>query len=129
MLFILESSEQAKAAIGKRITVVGYPDGRLAICYRGVELAYRIFDKIQQVDQGARLSRTSGSAPRSPSSATSSCAAINPTLACSRSAKLFYEPNGLSPLGKNTGSGFACSYSRAPVGRCATPEASRPPAA
>jgi hypothetical protein len=33
--------------------VVDYPDGRLAIRYRGVELAYRTFDKIQQVDQGA----------------------------------------------------------------------------
>jgi hypothetical protein len=52
-MFILEPSEQAKAAIGKRLTVVDYPDGRLAIRYRGVELAYRTFDKIQQVDQGA----------------------------------------------------------------------------
>ena len=33
--------------------MVDYPDGRLAICYHGVELAYRIFDKIQPVDQGA----------------------------------------------------------------------------
>jgi len=53
VLFILEPTEHAKAAIGKRVTVVDYPDGRLAICYRGVELAYRTFDKIQQVDQGA----------------------------------------------------------------------------
>ena len=53
VLFILEPSEQAKAAIGKRVTVVDYPDGRLAIRYRGVEFAYRTFDKIQQVDQGA----------------------------------------------------------------------------
>jgi hypothetical protein len=53
VLFILEPSEQAKAAIGKRVTVVDYPDGRLSIRYRGVELAYRTFDKIQQVDQGA----------------------------------------------------------------------------
>lgn len=30
-----------------------YPDGRLAIRCRGIELAYRTFDKIQQVDQGA----------------------------------------------------------------------------
>ena len=39
VLFILEPSEPAKAGIGKRITVVDHPDGRLAICYRGVELA------------------------------------------------------------------------------------------
>jgi transposase len=53
VLFIVESSEQAKTAIGKRVTVVDYPDGRLSIRYRGVELAYRTFDKIRQVDQGA----------------------------------------------------------------------------
>jgi len=53
ILFILEPSEPAKAAIGKRVTVVDYPDGRLSIRYRGVELAYRTFDKVRQVDQGA----------------------------------------------------------------------------
>jgi transposase len=53
ILFILEPSEPAKAAIGKRVMVVDYPDGRLSIRYRGVELAYRTFDKIRQVDQGA----------------------------------------------------------------------------
>ena len=53
VLFILEPSEQAKTAIGRRVTVVDYPDGRLSIRYRGVELAYRTFDKIRQVDQGA----------------------------------------------------------------------------
>ena len=46
VMFIVEPSEQAKAAIGKRVTVVDYPDGRLSIRYRGVELAYRTFDKI-----------------------------------------------------------------------------------
>jgi hypothetical protein len=51
--FILEPSETAKAAIGKRVTVVDYPDGRLSIRYRGFELAYRTFDKRRQVDQGA----------------------------------------------------------------------------
>jgi hypothetical protein len=53
VLFILEPSDQAKAAIGKRVTVADHPDGRLVIRYNGVELAYRTFDKIQQVDQGA----------------------------------------------------------------------------
>ena len=37
----------------KRVTVVDYPDGRLSIRHQGVELTYRTFDKIQQVDQGA----------------------------------------------------------------------------
>ena len=53
ILFILEPVEQAKAAIGKRVTVVDYPDGRLSILYKGIELTYRTFDKIQQVEQGA----------------------------------------------------------------------------
>jgi len=53
VMFILEPSEQAKTAIGKRVTVVDYPDGRLAIRYRGVELAYRTFDKVRQVSQAA----------------------------------------------------------------------------
>ena len=53
VMFILEPNEPAKAAIGKRVTVVDYPDGRLAIRYRGVDLAYRTFDKIRQVSQAA----------------------------------------------------------------------------
>jgi hypothetical protein len=53
VVFILEPSEQATAAIGKRVTVVDYPDGRLAIRYRGVDLAYRTFDKVRQVSQAA----------------------------------------------------------------------------
>ena len=53
VIFILEPSEQATAAIGKRVTVVDYPDGRLSIRYKGVDLAYRTFDKLRQVDQGA----------------------------------------------------------------------------
>jgi hypothetical protein len=53
VMFILEPSEQAKTAIGKRVTVVDYPDGRLSIRYRGVELAYRSFDKVRQVSQAA----------------------------------------------------------------------------
>ena len=53
VMFILEPNEQAKAAIGKRVTVVDYPDGRLAIRYRGVDLTYRTFDKLRQVSQAA----------------------------------------------------------------------------
>jgi hypothetical protein len=53
VIFILEPSDQAKAAIGKRVTVVDHPDGRLSIRYKGVELAYRTFDKLRQVAQGA----------------------------------------------------------------------------
>ena len=45
VMFILEPSEPAKAAIGKYVTVFDYPDGRLAIRYNGVDLAYRTFDR------------------------------------------------------------------------------------
>ena len=53
VLFILEPSETAQDAIGKRVTVVDYPDGRIAVRYQGKELAYRTFDKIQKVNQAA----------------------------------------------------------------------------
>ncbi|MGH7095024.1 MAG: ISNCY family transposase [Stellaceae bacterium] len=53
VIFIVEPSEPAKAAIGKRVTVLDYPDGRLSIRYKGVELAYRTFDKLRQVSQAA----------------------------------------------------------------------------
>jgi transposase len=53
ILFIVAPTDQAKAAIGKRVTVIDYPDGRLAIRYRGIELAYRTFDKLRQVSQAA----------------------------------------------------------------------------
>ena len=43
VIFILEPSEPAKAAIGKYVTVFDYPDGRLAIRHNGVDLAYRTF--------------------------------------------------------------------------------------
>jgi hypothetical protein len=49
----LPLAENRGAAIGKRVTVADYPDGRLSIRYKGVELAYRTFDKIRQVDQSA----------------------------------------------------------------------------
>ena len=49
MIFIVEPSEPAKAAIGKYVNVFDYPDGWLAIRY----LAYRTSDKVRQVDQGA----------------------------------------------------------------------------
>jgi hypothetical protein len=52
VIFILEPSEEAKAAIGKRVSVLDYPDGRLAIRYNGVALAYRAFDKVRRVNQG-----------------------------------------------------------------------------
>jgi hypothetical protein len=48
LIFVLEPREPAKAAIGKRVTVVDYLDGRVAIRYNGAGLAYRTFDKVCQ---------------------------------------------------------------------------------
>jgi hypothetical protein len=53
VLFILEPSDTTQSAIGKRVTVVDYPDGRIAIRYQGADLAYRTFDKIRKVNQAA----------------------------------------------------------------------------
>jgi hypothetical protein len=41
----------AQDAIGKRVTVIDYPGGRLAIRYKGADLPYRTFDKIRHVKQ------------------------------------------------------------------------------
>ncbi len=51
VLFILEPTEAAQSAIGKRVTVYDYPDGRLLIRYEGQDLPYRTFDKIRQVKE------------------------------------------------------------------------------
>jgi hypothetical protein len=53
VLFILEPTEIARSLARKRVSVVDYPDGRLAIRHQGVELPYRTFDKRQQVNQAA----------------------------------------------------------------------------
>ena len=51
VMFILDPTEEAQDAIGKRVEVLDYPDGRLAIRYKGADLPYRTFDKIRQVKQ------------------------------------------------------------------------------
>src|SRR3954467_693164 len=51
VVFVLAPTDQAKAAIGKRVSVLDYPDGRLSIRYKGIELVYRTFDKLRQVSQ------------------------------------------------------------------------------
>lgn len=53
VMFLLEPCGLARAAAGRRVTVYDYPDGRLAIRWKGVELAYRAFDKMRVVEQGA----------------------------------------------------------------------------
>ena len=103
-------------AIGKRVTVIDYPDGRLVIRYRGVELAYRTFDKIRQVSQAAIVENkqlgaalafireqqlsvavdhagASSSCVANLSVAVDHAGATSATPACSRSAELSYEPS------------------------------------
>lgn len=53
VMFILEPNEITRALARKRVTVVDYPDGRLAIRHNGVDLPYRVFDKRPQVNQAA----------------------------------------------------------------------------
>jgi hypothetical protein len=52
VVFLLEPNEITRELRRKRVTVVDYPDGRLAIRYRGRDLPYTIFDKLRQVSQG-----------------------------------------------------------------------------
>src|SRR5246127_1822175 len=83
VMFILEPSEQAKAAIGNRVTVIDYPDGRLAI-----RSNWRIGPLIKFArSRRPRSSRTNSSAPRSPSSARSSCVA-SPSVAVDRAGAI-----------------------------------------
>ena len=51
VVFILDPTTMAKEAIGKKVTVIDHPDGRLSIRFKGVDLPYRTFDKIRQVQQ------------------------------------------------------------------------------
>jgi hypothetical protein len=108
-MFILEPGEQAKAAIGKRVVIVDYPDGSALDPLPRRRTVYRTFNKIRQVSQ-ARSSRTNSSAPRSPSSATGGFvsgpttgvivhrgAVISTTLVCLKSVERFYEPGVLRP--------------------------------
>jgi hypothetical protein len=128
VIFILEPSERAKAAIGKRVTVVNYPDGRLALRHNGVESAYRTFDKIRQVDQAAvadnkrrgpilamirdeQLSR--GPERRSMKAPRRRDQRDARLFKASRSAELVYEPSELALARSNNG----CGCELRPIGR------------
>jgi transposase len=52
-MYLLEPTEEAKAAARKRVTVVEYEDGRVSIRFQGVALAARPFHKDGCVTQGA----------------------------------------------------------------------------
>jgi hypothetical protein len=57
VLFLLEPSEMTRELRRKRVIVVDYPDGRLAIRYRGRDLPYTTSDKLRQLSQASQLSR------------------------------------------------------------------------
>ncbi len=54
-LFMIEPSEFAQAAIGCRVEVVDFPDGRLEVRYKGRSMPYRTFDKLRRVTETAVL--------------------------------------------------------------------------
>lgn len=63
VLYLIEDSELSRRAIGKYIEVWHYPDGRKELRLNGVILPYSIYDRLQEIDQGAivdnkRLGRT-----------------------------------------------------------------------
>ena len=53
VLFMLEPNEITRPLARQRVTIVDYPDGRIAIRHKGRDLPYRTFDKLQKVNQAA----------------------------------------------------------------------------
>ena len=53
ILFLLEPNEITRPLARQRVTVIDYPDGRLAIRHNGVDLPYRTYDKLRRVTQAA----------------------------------------------------------------------------
>ena len=53
MMLMLEPTPLARSLARKSVEVVNYPDGRFAIQPRGINLPFRVFDKIRTVDPGA----------------------------------------------------------------------------
>jgi hypothetical protein len=51
VLYLLEPSPENHTLVGKRVTVIDYPDNRLRIEHEGRNLNYRQFDKLTQVHQ------------------------------------------------------------------------------
>ena len=53
VLFVLEPNEITRPLARQRVTVIDYPDGRLAIRHKGIDLPYRTYDKLRRVSQAA----------------------------------------------------------------------------
>jgi hypothetical protein len=52
---MVEPTTFAQAAIGRRVEVVDFPNGRLEIRYKGRSMPYRTFDKLRRVTDTAVL--------------------------------------------------------------------------
>jgi len=55
ILFMIEPFEFAQRAIGQRVEVVDFPDGRLEVRYKARGMPYRTFDKLRRVTETAVL--------------------------------------------------------------------------
>lgn len=53
VVFMLEPNTTTRPLARQRVTVIDYPDGRLAIRHNGLDLPYRTFDKRPQVNPAA----------------------------------------------------------------------------
>lgn len=51
VLYLLEPTVENQKLIGKRVTVIDYPNNRIRIEYEGRNLKYREFDKLTQIHQ------------------------------------------------------------------------------
>ena len=51
VLFLLEPNEITRPLSRQCVTVIDYPNGRLSIRHKGVDLPHRTFDRLQKVDQ------------------------------------------------------------------------------
>jgi len=52
VLYLIDPCPENQRLAGKRVNVIDYPDGRIAIRHEDRELAYREFDKLTHVHQG-----------------------------------------------------------------------------
>jgi hypothetical protein len=53
MKFTLHPTEITARLVGQRVEIYDFPDGRLEIRWRGLPLAYAVFDKLQRVEHAA----------------------------------------------------------------------------
>ena len=49
---MLDPTPFACGLVRKRVEVVNHPDGRFVVQFEGIQLPFRVFDKIQTVDPG-----------------------------------------------------------------------------